>query len=307
LLEKWEKTAYFNEGKAVFRLIRTKGESLFNAFNIALLTFVSLSMVLPFLHIAAKSLSSEAYVLSKDVILWPRGFNLMSYEYVLTNKQFFYSFTNSIFITVVGTLVSMALTVLAAYPLSKKNLPYGRGLMLLFVITMFFSGGLIPTYLVVKEVGLLNSLWALILPGALAPFNLILVRNFFLGIPETLEESARIDGASNWRILYSIYLPLSKPALATISMFYAVGYWNSFFQAMMYITERRWIPLQMFLLQLVSDEKTADTALNDIFREITPETIRAAAILCVVIPILLVYPFIQKYFVKGIMLGAVKG
>jgi putative aldouronate transport system permease protein len=196
---------------------------------------------------------------------------------------------------------------LAAYALSKKSLPYGRSLMLLFVITMFFSGGLIPTYLVVKEVGLLNSLWALILPGALAPFNLILVRNFFQGIPETLEESARMDGASNWRILYSIYLPLSKPALATISMFYAVGYWNSFFQAMMYITERRWIPLQMFLLQLVTDDRTADTVIQDVFREVTPETIRAAAILCVVIPILCVYPFIQKYFVKGIMLGAVKG
>jgi putative aldouronate transport system permease protein len=288
-------------------LIRTKGEFVFNYFNVFLLSLVSLSMILPFIHIAAKSLSSEAHVLAKDIILWPRGFNTMSFEYVLTNKQFFYSFTNSVFITVVGTLVSMALTILAAYALSKKVLPYGRVLMLTFVITMFFSGGLIPTYLVVKEVGLLNSLWSLILPGAIAPFNLILIRNFFIGVPESLEESARMDGASNWRILYSIYLPLSKPALATVSMFYAVGYWNSFFQAMMYITERRWIPLQMFLLQLVSDEKTADTALNDIFREITPETIRAAAILCVVIPILCVYPFIQKYFVKGIMLGAVKG
>ncbi|MDF2958523.1 MAG: transporter permease [Paenibacillus sp.] len=288
-------------------MIRTKGESVFNYFNVLMLSLISLSMILPFIHIAAKSLSSEAHILAKDVILWPKGLNLMSYEYVLTNKQFFYSFTNSVFITVVGTLISMALTALAAYALSKKSLPYGRSLMLLFVITMFFSGGLIPTYLVVKEVGLLNSLWALILPGALAPFNLILVRNFFQGIPETLEESARMDGASNWRILYSIYLPLSKPALATISMFYAVGYWNSFFQAMMYITERRWIPLQMFLLQLVTDDRTADTVIQDVFREVTPETIRAAAILCVVIPILCVYPFIQKYFVKGIMLGAVKG
>ncbi|SDC48731.1 putative aldouronate transport system permease protein [Paenibacillus sp. UNCCL117] len=288
-------------------MIRTKGENWFAVFNVAILSLVSLSMILPFIHIAAKSLSSEAYVLAKDVILWPKGLNLESYRYVLTNKQFFDSFTNSVFITVVGTAISMLLTVLAAYPLSKRNLPYGRGLMLLFVITMFFSGGLIPTYLVVKEVGLLNTLWSLILPGALAPFNLILIRNFFLSLPETLEESARIDGASNWRILWSLYIPLSMPALATISMFYAVGYWNSFFQAMMYITERRWMPLQMFLLQLVTDERTADTAILDVFRDITPETIRAAAILCVVIPILCVYPFIQKYFVKGVMLGAVKG
>ncbi|MFE5317823.1 carbohydrate ABC transporter permease [Paenibacillus sp. NPDC056579] len=288
-------------------MIRSRGENAFSVVNVIILSLISLSMILPFIHIAAKSLSSEAYVLAKEILLWPKGFTWMSYQYVLTNKQFFDSFTNSVFITVVGTLISMALTVLAAYPLSKRNLPYGRVLMLLFVITMFFSGGLIPTYLVVKEVGLLNTLWSLILPGALAPFNLILVRNFFLSLPDTLEESARMDGASNWRILWSLYIPLSKPALATISMFYAVGYWNSFFQAMMYITERRWMPLQMFLLQLVTDEKTADTAVLDVFRDITPETIRAAAILCVVIPILCVYPFIQKYFVKGVMLGAVKG
>ncbi|MCU6790979.1 carbohydrate ABC transporter permease [Paenibacillus sp. WQ 127069] len=288
-------------------MIQTKGESVFSYVNVLLLSLVSLSMILPFIHIAAKSLSSEAHVLAKDITLWPQGFNLMSYQYVLSNKQFFYSFGNSIFITVAGTLISMALTVLAAYALSKKTLPYGRFLMMLFVITMFFSGGLIPTYLVVKQVGLMNSLWGLILPVALAPFNLILIRNFFMGVPESLEESARMDGANNWRILGSIYLPLSKPALATISMFYAVGYWNSFFQAMMYITERRLMPLQMFLLQLVTDEKTSDTVITDVFKEVTPETIRAAAILCVVIPIICVYPFIQKYFVKGIMLGAVKG
>lgn len=289
------------------RLIRTRGEKLFQYVNVLLLTLLSLSMILPFIHIAAKSLSSEAYVLSKEIVLWPKGFNVLSYRYVLENRQFFYSFTNSVFLAVVGTAVSMAITVLAAYPLSRRSLPYRRPLMLLFVITMFFSGGLIPTYLVVKEVGLLNSLWSLILPVALSPFNLILIRNFLGTVPDSLEESARIDGASNWRILLSIYVPLSVPALATVSMFYAVGYWNSFFQAMMYITERRWMPLQMFLLQLVADEKTADTVQSDVFREVTPETIRAAAIICAVVPILCVYPFIQKYFVKGVMLGAVKG
>jgi putative aldouronate transport system permease protein len=288
-------------------LIRTRGERLFQYVNVLLLALLSLSMVLPFIHIAAKSFSSEGFVLAKEIVLWPKGFNILSYRYVLENKQFYYSFTNSIFLAVAGTAISMALTVLAAYPLSRKNLPYSRLLMLSFVITMFFSGGLIPTYLVVKETGLLNSLWSLILPVALSPFNLILIRNFFSSVPDALEESARIDGATNWRILHSVYLPLSVPALATVSMFYAVGYWNSFFQAMMYITERRWMPLQMFLLQLVTDEKTADMVLSDVFREVTPETIRAAAILCAVVPILCVYPFIQKYFVRGVMLGAVKG
>lgn len=288
-------------------MIRTRGERWFQYVNVLLLALLSLSMIVPFIHITAKSLSSEAHVLAKEIVLWPRGFNLLSYRYVLENKQFYDSFTNSVFLAVAGTAISMALTIMAAYPLSRTNLPYTRFLMLLFVVTMFFSGGLIPTYLIVKQAGLLNSLWSLVLPVALSPFNLILVRNFFAGVPAALEESARIDGASNWRILGTIYLPLSVPAIATVSMFYAVGYWNSFFQAMMYITERRWIPLQMFLLQLVTDEKTADLVQSDVFREVTPETIRAAAILCAVVPILCVYPFIQKYFVRGVMLGAVKG
>ncbi|KRE70090.1 carbohydrate ABC transporter permease [Paenibacillus sp. Soil750] len=288
-------------------MIRTRGETVFGYFNVFILSVISLSMILPFIHVAAKAFSSEAHVLAKDILLWPKGITTISFEYVLSNKQFYYSFGNSVFIAIVGTIISMTLTVLAAYPLSRKGLPYTRFLMLLFVITMFFSGGLIPTYLVVKQVGLLNSLWSLILPTALAPFNMILIRNFFMGVPDSLEESARMDGASNLRILTSIYLPLSVPALATVGMFYAVGYWNAFFQAMMYITDRQLMPLQMFLLQLVTDEKSADLVVNDVFREVTPETIRAAAILCAVVPILFVYPFIQRYFVKGVMLGAVKG
>ncbi|CAN7378848.1 carbohydrate ABC transporter permease [Paenibacillus sp. LjRoot56] len=288
-------------------MIRTRGETVFGYFNVFILSVISLSMILPFIHVAAKAFSSEAHVLAKDILLWPKGITTISFEYVLSNKQFYYSFGNSVFIAIVGTIISMALTVLAAYPLSRKGLPYTRFMMLLFVITMFFNGGLIPTYLVVKQVGLLNSLWSLILPTALAPFNMILIRNFFMGVPDSLEESARMDGASNLRILTSIYLPLSVPALATVGMFYAVGYWNAFFQAMMYITDRQLMPLQMFLLQLVTDEKSADLVVNDVFREVTPETIRAAAILCAVVPILFVYPFIQRYFVKGVMLGAVKG
>lgn len=288
-------------------MIRTKGEKIFQVFNVLFLSLVSLTMILPFVHIIAKSLSSEAFVLAKEVTLLPKGFHWASYEYVLSNRQFYYSFTNSVFLAVVGTAISMLITILVAFPLSRKKLPYRRVLMTLFVITMFFSGGIIPTYLVVKEVGLLNSLWSLILPVALSPFNLLLIRNFFSAVPEELEESARMDGASNWRILWRIFLPLSIPAIATISMFYAVNYWNSFFQAMMYITERRWMPLQMFLLQLIQDDQSADLVMTDAFRETTPETIRAAAIICVIVPILCVYPFIQKYFVQGIMLGAVKG
>ncbi|MFC3804291.1 carbohydrate ABC transporter permease [Cohnella sp. GCM10012308] len=284
-----------------------RGDSVFQILNAAVLTLISVSMLLPFIHIAAKSLSDQSYVVAKDVWLWPKGLNFSSYDFVLSYKQFYVSFGNSLFITVVGTLISMAVTLLAAYPLARNGLPYRRFLMLIFVITMFFSGGLIPTYLIVKDVGLLNSLWSVILPGALAPFNLILIRNFFSGLPEAMEESARMDGASSLRILAQIYVPLSMPAIATISMFYAVGYWNSFFQAMMYLTDRSLMPLQVFLLQLVSNDKPADMVVNDVLGGVTPESMRSAAIICVVLPILCVYPFIQRYFVKGIMLGAVKG
>lgn len=286
---------------------RIRRESIFNYVNVIVLSLLSLSTVVPLIHIVAKSLSGETYILAKEIWLWPKDFNFTSYEYVLSYKQFYMSFWNSLIITVVGTAISMAVTVLAAFPLSRKNFPFKRGFMLFFVITMFFSGGLIPTYLVVKQLGLLNTLWSIMLPLALAPFNLILIRNYFLSLPEALEESAIMDGASNIRILTWIYLPLSLPTIATIAMFYAVGYWNSFFQAMMYITDRGLMPLQVFLMQIVTNSKTGDMTTGGVLSELTPESTTAAAIICVVFPILCVYPFIQKYFVKGVMLGAVKG
>ncbi|WP_138750829.1 carbohydrate ABC transporter permease [Paenibacillus sinopodophylli] len=286
---------------------RNRRVSLFSYVNIIVLSLLSLSTVLPLLHIVAKSLSSETYLLAKEIWLWPKGFNFASYEYVLSYKQFYISFWNSLIITVVGTVISMAVTILAAFSLSRKNFPTKRAFMLFFIITMFFSGGLIPTYLVVKQLELLNTLWSVMLPMALAPFNLILIRNYFLSLPEALEESAVMDGASNLRVLVSIYLPLSLPTIATIGMFYAVGYWNSFFQAMMYITDRDLMPLQVFLMQIVSNSKTGDMTTGGVLSELTPESTTAAAIICVVFPILCVYPFIQKYFVKGVMLGAVKG
>ncbi|CAH1213290.1 Diacetylchitobiose uptake system permease protein DasC [Paenibacillus allorhizoplanae] len=286
---------------------RIRRESIFNNVNVIVLSLLSLSTVVPLIHIVAKSLSGETYILAKEIWLWPKDFNFASYEYVLSYKQFYMSFWNSLIITVVGTAISMAVTVLAAFPLSRKNFPFKRGFMLFFVITMFFSGGLIPTYLVVKQLGLLNTLWSIMLPLALAPFNLILIRNYFLSLPEALEESAIMDGASNIRILTWIYLPLSLPTIATIAMFYAVGYWNSFFQAMMYITDRGLMPLQVFLMQIVTNSKTGDMTTGGVLSELTPESTTAAAIICVVFPILCVYPFIQKYFVKGVMLGAVKG
>ncbi|WP_020619310.1 carbohydrate ABC transporter permease [Paenibacillus daejeonensis] len=285
----------------------TKGEQWFRTVNAMFLSLVSLSMLLPFIHVLAKALSHDRYVLAKEVTLWPKGFQTGAFEFVLNNKQFLISFGNSIFITVVGTAISILITMFTAYPLSRKIMPHRRAIMFLYVLTMFFSGGLIPTYLVVKGLSLTNSLWSLILPVALAPFNLILLKNFFSSVPDDMEESAKMDGASNLRILFTIYAPLSMAAIATISMFYAVGYWNSFFQALMYITDRNLIPLQVYLMQIITDQMGMDLANAESMMNTAAESVRAATIIAAVVPILLIYPFVQKYFVKGVMLGAVKG
>lgn len=285
----------------------SKSEKVFASMNYIILSLLCCSMLLPFIHILAKSFSSEVYVLAKEVTFWPKGFIFGAYEYVLNNNQFLYSFRNSVIVTVGGTAISMFVTIITAYPLAKQDFRSRRYIMFLYVVTMFFSGGIVPTYLVIKELGLTNTLWSLMLPMAVVPFNLILLKNFFANIPSSLEESAKMDGASNLRILFSIYVPLSKAAIATISMFYTVTYWNNFFNALMYITERRLMPLQVYLMEIIMDQKNMSSANVESLMSTAPESVRGATIIAAIIPILLVYPFVQKYFVQGIMLGAVKG
>lgn len=277
---------------------------VFDVINVLVILIVCLLMILPFVHILAKSFSAYASVLAGRVTFWPVQFTTQSYEQVLQTPQFIRSFFNSVFVTVVGTVISMLLTILTAYPLSHRRMPFVALLTFLFVFTMFFNGGIIPTYLIVKSVGLLDTLWSLMLPLALIPFNLILLKTFFKSIPSSLEESARIDGATFTRILFQIVVPLSKPALATLSIFYAVRLWNDFFQALMYIQTRRLIPLQLFLREMIVDQTGLDVL---DFQNVNPETVKAATIILAITPILLVYPFAQKYFVKGVMIGAVKG
>ena len=233
--------------------------------------------------------------------------NLNSYQYVVHSKQFITSLGVSVFVTLAGTLISILLTVLAAYPLTKKDMPLGSLISLLYIITMFFGGGMIPTYLFYKQIGLYDNIWVLILPTAISPFNMILMRNFFESISPTLEESAKMDGASNLRILFQIILPLSKAAIATIGLFYAVSYWNSFFNALLFTGKRSLMPLQLYLRNLIMS--TTDLADSDweARAKVSQESIRAATIIAAMVPILMVYPFLQKYFVKGVMIGAVKG
>jgi putative aldouronate transport system permease protein len=226
---------------------------------------------------------------------------------VLNNHQFLVSLFNSVIITASGTLLSLILTSFAAYAMTKKEMPFSSAITALYIITMFFGGGMIPTYLLYKQIGLYDNLLVLILPGAISVFNIILMRNFFESIPPALEEAAMIDGASYMQVLFKIILPLSKAAMATIGLFYAVGYWNSFFNAMLFTSKPSLMPLQLYLRNLVLNLQ--DNGINTDWEALThvvPDSVRAATIVAAMLPILMVYPFAQKYFVKGVMLGSVK-
>ena len=288
-------------------MIQSRGEKIFGAINVALLTLLSISMLAPLLHVLAKSISNEAAVMAGDVILWPIGFTLETYRVVLGTHDFWQSFQVSVFITTVGTMLHVLVMSMAAYPLSRPYLWGNRVLTFLFVFTMMFSGGLIPTYLVVRSLGLIDKVWALILPGLVSTFNLIILRNFFASLPDALEESAKLDGASNLAIFFRIFFPLSMPAVATVCVYTAVGFWNAYFGALIYINRKSLFPLSLYLRKIVLEMDTQLVNLNPEMANLNPESVRSATIFAATLPILLVYPFLQRYFVKGVILGAVKG
>lgn len=261
--------------------------------------------ILPFINIVAKSFSDETSVLAGEVLFWPRNFNLKAYRIVFNNHEFFDALGVSLFVTVVGTALNMIATTLTAYPLSRSYFRGRRLFRFLYVFTMLFTGGLIPTYLVVRGVGLIDNLFALILPNLVGVFQMILVANYFLAIPDDIEDSAKMDGASNVTILFRIMIPLSMPVIATITLFYAVGHWNEFFGALMYINRRDLRPLQLYLRELI--QMASNTFMTDqMMDEIPLESVQGATLVAATVPILLVYPFLQRHFVKGIMVGAVK-
>ncbi|HZG75596.1 MAG TPA: carbohydrate ABC transporter permease [Paenibacillus sp.] len=278
----------------------------FVIFNYTFLTLLSMAMLLPFLHILAGSFSSGPAITQGRVGIVPVEFTFGNFQQVLGDPKIWRSFWVTIGITVVGTTVNLALTSLMSYGLSKHDLRGRSAIVLLVLFTMIFPAPMIPSYLLVKELGLLNSVWSLIVPGAISAFNMIIMISFFRGIPEGLTESARIDGAGEYYTFWKIVLPLSLPSLSTIGLFYAVGHWNSYAQALMYIRNQELFPLQVLLRRLLvdSDEQMlirVDTAVQSV------EGIKMASIMVATIPILLVYPFIQKHFVKGAMLGSIKG
>ncbi|MCQ6559311.1 carbohydrate ABC transporter permease [Paenibacillus mendelii] len=270
--------------------------------------------LLPMVNVWAISLSEAHEVFKDPMMLWPKSFTLESYKYIFNTQVLLKSFGITVFVTVMGTFLNLLFTATGAYGLSKTHVPGHKIMLWLIIIPMLFGAGLIPMYILLKNLGLLNSIWVLILPKLVASFNLILMRNFFWSIPESLEESARIDGASEFRVLWSIILPLSKPVIATVGLFYAVGHWNDFFTGLFFISDNSKWPLQMVLRSIIIDFNmlnmgTQNTnTLNDASKLVVqPENIKAATIIFAIVPILIVYPFLQKYFVKGIMLGSVKG
>ncbi|MCR8634400.1 carbohydrate ABC transporter permease [Paenibacillus radicis (ex Xue et al. 2023)] len=283
---------------------------ILDGMNYLLLLLVAAACVLPFIYILASSLTAPEELLKKGFILFPTKFSLEGYRYILSTDIILSSLGVSIFITVAGTLANLLFTALMAYPLAQRDLMGVKLFMKLVVFSMLFSGGMIPTYLVVKETGLLDSPAALIVPGLISAFNLIIMRSFFQQLPDGLEEAARIDGCSDIGILFRIVLPLSAPVLASLALFYAVGHWNAYFNAILYVNESKFWPIQVWLRQIVilSQGGIGDsTQFDDSYVAPPAETIKMAVIVISILPILIVYPFLQKHFAKGALLGSVKG
>ncbi|GBF73027.1 sugar ABC transporter permease [Paenibacillus sp. 598K] len=283
--------------------------SLFNVISTFILLFVVVVTLYPFVHMLAVSLSSDVHVMRNEVSLWPKGLNFKMYEIVLGDPKIWTAYKNTLIYTVLGTIIAMVVTSMGAYSLSRPQMAFRTPLTMLIVFTMFFSGGMIPTFLVVRSLGLVDTLWGMVLPGAVSTWNLILMRTFFSGIPRELEESGRIDGLNDIGIFMRIIVPLSKASFATIALFYAVGLWNNFIFPLLYLRSQDMFPLQVLLRNLVL---AGSVSSGDVTRiggdnQIVEESLKFATIMVSTLPILIVYPFIQKYFVKGAMIGAVKG
>lgn len=289
-----------------------KRDLFFNALIYLFITLVSLTCVLPFIHVISKSISSESYVVTKQVFLLPKGITFEAFEKVFNDASIVRSMYVTVIMTILFTVLGMILTILAAYPLSRPGLKGRKVINFIFIFTMYFAGGMIPDYLLINNLGMLETMWSLILPLAFSAYNLVIMKNSLeSSIPESLIESARIDGASHYRILWSIVIPLAKPIIATVTLFYAVGRWNAYSDAMFYIKQNvslRPLQLKLYYLLIAASEAVSGSV-NDaqVVRMTDPEILKSACIVFATFPILCIYPFVQKYFVQGTMIGAVKG
>lgn len=268
---------------------------------------VGIICLVPMINLLARSLSSTDALIRHEVYLWPKGWNLDSYQMVFGDATYVRSFFWTVILTVICTVVSLVMTTLCAYPLIFENLKGRSAINIFITITMFFNAGTIPNYLLMKSLGLLNNPLVLILPSCLSVYNMIIMRSFFYGIPDSLRESAEIDGASFFRILVSIYVPLSKPVIATLALFYAVGRWNGYSDALMYMNNKDYYPLQLLLYNILNNINSVEVATQEGFSSPgLSESLKAAIVMFSTIPILLIYPWLQKYFIHGVTVGAVK-
>ena len=280
---------------------KIKENKIFNIINVALLIIISLVCFMPFLNVLSVALSTAGH----DVNFSPKGFTWFNFQYVFQDAGFWRALAVSFFVVVCGTIISVMVMFSAAYALSKKDFPCRKGIMVFFIITMIFSGGMVPNYIVVRELGLTGSPWALILPSVVQVYNLILIRSYLEGLPSELEESAGIDGANNLQIMFKVLLPVSMPCVASVSLFTAVTFWNNYTSALLYLgTDEKWYPLSLYILNYI---QTPPDVLDVGMETIQKANIEAAMIIVSIIPILLVYPFVLKFFTKGVTVGAVKG
>jgi putative aldouronate transport system permease protein len=292
-------------------LTKSKGDRTFDMLNYALLFIILMIIIYPLIFIISASISNPQLVNSGQMLFWPKDLTLLGYKKLFQNENILIGYRNTIFYTLLGTAINLVMTILAAYPLSRRDLAGKNIVMALFVVTMFFSGGLIPTYLLVKNLGMLNTIWALVIPNAVSIWNIIIMRTFFQqSIPNEIQEAAAIDGSSDFHMLLKIILPLSMPIIAVMTLFYSVSHWNAFFNALIYLTDRHMFPLQLILREILIQNQMDNMAggadaLTD--QVLYAQTIKYAVVIVANLPVLMLYPFLQKHFTKGIMVGAIKG
>ncbi|AIQ31426.1 MULTISPECIES: carbohydrate ABC transporter permease [Paenibacillus] len=291
---------------------KSSGDVWFDIINYILLTIIMLLILYPLYFVLVASFSDPNYIYSGEVWLFPKGFTLDGYERIFSDSSIWIGYGNSILYATVGTLIGVAVTVFAAYPLARKDLAGKSIIMWFLLVTMFFSGGLIPTYLLIKDLHMLNSMWALVIPGAGGVFNVIIVRTFFQSsIPDEMWEAASIDGCSNTRFFWSIVLPLSKSILAVMVLYHVVGFWNGFFDALIYLNDGNKYPLQLVLRNILVQNQVSSGMMIDVesyaAKMRVTELIKYGVIMVSSLPLLILYPFLQKYFVKGVMIGSIKG
>jgi putative aldouronate transport system permease protein len=289
---------------------KTIGEKIFDALNVVFMCLLMFISFYPVLHVLAASFSDPSRLMRhQGPLMWPLGFTLKGYELVFENPNIISGYKNTIIYLVLGTTINIFMTSLGAYVLSRKNVMFGRPLMFIITFTMYFGGGLIPWYLLIKNMGMLDTIWAMIIPGAISTYNLIVMRTSFMSIPDSLEESARIDGANDFTILFRIILPLSKAVLAVMILFYAVGYWNSWFTAMLFLKSRALFPLQLILREILitnSKDTMMQQMISPMEKDLYKDLIQYCTIIVGTVPIFFVYPFLQKHFTQGVMIGSLK-